>query len=53
MNKDEVVYLYYAHKIKIRANYIRTLTFTKYPANIHSESIGIFVEYIVLATHQI
>ena len=46
MNNDEVVYLYYALVIKIMVEFIRTTTFSKYPANIHSVSLGTFVECI-------
>ena len=48
MNKDEVVYLHYVHKIKIRVELIRNLTIWQYPANTHSVSLGTFVQCTVL-----
>ena len=44
MNKDEVVYLYYALSIKIRIEFNRFYTLLKYPANIPSVSLRTFVE---------
>ena len=46
MSINEVVYLYYALKIRISVEFTRTLTFLKYPANIHDVSLRTFVKCI-------
>ena len=48
MNKEDVVCLYYALKIKLWVEFIRTFTFLKYPANMHNVSLRTFVECICL-----
>ena len=44
MDNDDVVYLYYAEKIKIMIEFIRVQPFSKYPADIHNISLRTFVE---------
>ena len=44
MNKDDVVYLYYAQKIMV--GFIRICPCSKYPADMHNVSLRTFVECI-------
>ena len=47
INKNEVVYICYAHLIKPWVEFIYNLTSLKYPANIHNVSLRTFIECIL------